>query len=263
MKNIFIISFLFYFVCNLYADYFTPPAWQSSRDYTHQSWDFGNDEMTEPILPALPDGEPACVSPADANSKLIAADFNVIPAFEHLIPFGLVGWKYNYEMVSTNRRAYYGGMGDVLLTFKISNTANRNYYWKKKIWVQSIFCAGWKDGFTPYDIKLARNDNFTDINDISLISIELKDLNDANSPDGNLSKWYILTAVYEIKNIGQVEYIKITARQYPPDGDHVMGGAAIIDRLDIDTRYYNKADFDQSGTVDFLDFAFFAEQWLE
>jgi hypothetical protein len=262
MKKIFIICFLFCCVNNLHADYFNPPEWQSSRDYTHQSWDFGNDEMTEPILPAVPDGRPGCVSPADANTMLIAVDYNVVPAFQHLIPYGLVGWKYEYEMVTASRRAYYGGMGDVALTFKISNTANKMYYWKKLIWLQSIFYAR-NDDAQPCVVKVARNAELTDTQDITLISSEVNSLNDANNPDGNLSRWYILTSVYEVKNIESAEYLQIKVLQYPPDSEHVMGGAAMIDRVDIDTRYINKADFDENGVVDFLDFAFFAEQWLE
>ncbi len=255
---------IFLLICAgfLRADYFNPPDWQSSRDYMHQSWDFGNDEMVEPALPALPDGEPNYITPADANSKLIAVDYNVIPAFQHLIPYGLVDWKYDYDMVPTDRKAFFGGMGDVILTFKISNTANRIYYWKKRIWLQSIFCAR-KDGVQPYNIKIARNADLTDSNDISLVSVELKDLNDTNSPDGNLSKWFVLTAMYEIENISDSEYVQITAYQYPAVPEQSPGGASIIDRVDIDTRYFNKADFDESGTVDFLDFTFFAEQWLE
>jgi hypothetical protein len=256
------VLYLLICTCSLHADYFNPPCWQSSRDYTHQSWDFGNDENAAPTLPALPDGEPIYVTPADANAKLIAVDYNVIPAFQHLIPAGLVGWKYDYEMMPTNRKAFYGGMGDVVLAFKISNTANKSYYWKKRIWVQSVFCAR-NDSLQPYEIKVARNADFTDTNDIALISVELKKLNDANSPDGNLSRWYVLTAIYEIKDICEAEYVKITSYQYPPDSEHVMGGASIIDRVDIDTRYFNKADFDENGTVDFLDFVFFAEQWLK
>lgn len=261
MKKLFLICIFLICAGLLHADYFNPSQWQTSRDYTHQTWDFGNDEMVQPTIPLLPDGEPNCITPPDANSKLIAVDYNVHPSFQYLIPYGLVGWKYEYDSIVTNRRAFYGGMGNTTLTFKITNTSNIIYYWKKIIWVQSIFYAR-KDGVLPYSIKVARNADFTDTNNISLINIELQDLNDANSPDGNLSRWYILTALYEIKNMNEADYIKITSYQYPPVPSQHPGGASMFDRVDIDTRYFNRADFDESGSVDFVDFVFFAEQWL-
>jgi len=244
------------------ADYVNPPAWQASRDYTHQSWDFGNDEMTEPSLPLLPDGEPNHISPADANSILTAIDYNVHPSFQYLIPYGLVGWRYEYESVVTSRRAFYGGMANTSLTFKINNTENKRFYYKKELWLQTIFYAR-KDDPTPYTLLVSRTSDFTDTNNISLISAEIVNLTDANNPEGNLSRWYMLTAVYEITDIPAAEYVKITAYQYPRiPGEH-PGGATMFDRVDIDTRYFNKADFDDSGTVDFTDFSYFAEQWLK
>ncbi|MHB9071833.1 MAG: hypothetical protein ACYC54_15845 [Sedimentisphaerales bacterium] len=263
MKQVFIILiFLLSCIGRLNADYFNPPEWRTSRDYTHQSWDFGNDEGIEPVIPLLPDGEPNCIKPEDANSQLISVEYNVDPSFQYLIPYGLVGWRYDYNSITTSRRAFYGGMGDTVITFKISNTSSITYYWKKKIWVQSIFYAR-KDNGQPYNIEAARNADFTDTNGISLVDIEITDLNDTNNPDGNLSKWYIMTAVYEISNMPQDEYIKITAYQYPPIPEQHPGGATMFDRIDIDTRYYNKADFDNSGLVDMVDFVFFSEQWLK
>lgn len=262
MKKLLLIFIFVSCAGYLEADYFDPPQWQTSRDYTHQSWDFGNDEMIEPTLPLLPDGEPNYISPADANSKLIAVDYNVIPEFQYLIPHGLVSWRYQYESVVSNRRGLYGGMGNTNLTFKITNTESKRFYHKKKLWLQSIFYAR-KDGQIPYALKVSRTPDFTDTNNISLINAELVNLTDANNPEGNLSRWYMLTAVYEMTDIPAAEYVRITAYQYPAIPYEHPGGASMFDRVDTDTRYYNKADFDDSGIVDFSDFSYFAEQWLK
>jgi hypothetical protein len=251
---------LLLFTVSLKADYVNPPLWQNSADYTHQSWDFGNDEYVEPVLPALPDGEPNWVNDF-GEPNLIAVDYNVPPEFQHLIPYGLVAWRYDYSDYSdliTERRGYYGGMGDVIETFRIPNNFPLQYY-KTIVWIQMAYFAR-KDGVKNYNIEVARDAGFSDTGNMCVMSLNIEE---PNEPEGIIGKWYRVTAVYEINQPAAEEYIRLTAYRYPPDANHYMGGAGIIDQVDIDCRSVSIADFDRNNVVDMIDFAFFANQWRQ
>ncbi|MDD5134897.1 MAG: hypothetical protein PHP01_05755 [Phycisphaerae bacterium] len=245
--------FLLIFTAGLKADYINPPLWQDSVDYTHQSWDFGNDEYAAPVLPALPDGEPNWVN-YYGLPRLTAVDYNDYPA----IP-GIVTWMYDYGVYSnliTDRRAYYGGMGNVFLTFRVPNNLPSQYY-KTLVWIQMTYFAR-NDGIKNYNIEVARDDDFSDTADISVVSLNFEPLNE---PEGLIGKWYRVTTVYEINQPDTEEYIRLTAYKYPADANHYMGGAAIIDQVDIDCRSVSVADFDKNDIINMIDFAFFANQW--
>lgn len=232
------------------ADYTNPPNWENNVDFTHQSWDFVSDQSS--ALPAAPDGSPTQIN-----------DFNT-PGLVDIAYTGPVSWtcswmdEYPDESVPTYRTGFYGGMGNSFLTFHVPNSS-RDMFWKKQVWVQMTFHAR-KDGPQPYDIDIAHDAGFTDVNNIQLESLVL---DEPNEPEGDIGKWYKLTAVYEIPAGTDQEYIRLSAYQYPPDANHTMGGATVIDQIDIDTRYVNIADFDESGQVDLNDFAIFASQWLK
>lgn len=244
---------LLIYSASLKADYVNPPDWQGSINYTHQSWDFGNDEEVEPVLPALPDGEPNWVNEF-GEPNLIAVDYNDYP----FIP-GIVAWMYDYgeySNIETERRAYYGGMGNIIETFRIPNNLPSQYY-KTLAWIQMTYFAR-KDVVKNYNIEVARDATFFDTGDMSVLSLNIEE---PNEPNGIIGKWYRVTAVYEINQPAATEYIRLTAYKYPADANHEMGGAAIIDQVDIDCRSVSVADFDRNYVVDMNDFAFFANQW--
>ncbi len=239
------------------ADYVNPPQWQGSYDFTHQSWDFNTDQAG--TLPAIPDGDPNWLNTFATQGN----DYNS-PGLINIAYTGQFSWTcswldtYPDPSVPTYRTGFYGGMGNTFLTFYVPNASNEKH-WKKQIWIQMTFHAR-KDGVKPYDIEVARDANFTDFTGIITKSIAL---DEPAEPEGVVGKWYRLTAVYEIPAGMQQEYIRLSAYQYPPDANHTMGGATVIDQVDIDSRYVNAADFDENGIVDMNDFSFFAQQWLK
>jgi hypothetical protein len=238
---------------SLKADYVNPPDWQGSVDYTHQSWDFGYDEHVEPVLPVLPDGEPNWVN-YYGQPRLIAVDYNDYPP----IP-GIVRWMYDckeYTDLITERRGYYGGMGNVIQTFRIPNNFPSQYY-KTIVWIQMTYFAR-KDGAKNYNIEVARDAGFSDTGDMSVVSLNIEE---PNEPQGNIGKWYRVTAVYEINQPAAAEYIRLTAYRYPREFPNDMRGAAMIDQVDIDCRSASVADFDRNDVINMIDFAFFANQW--
>ncbi len=147
-------------------------------------------------------------------------------------------------------------MGDVIMTFRVGNDYLPDY-WKKQICFQSLFYAR-KDGGVTYELKIARDADFTDTAGITVKSVEISE---PNEPEGNLSKWYKLDAVYQMEDSPAEEYVRLTVYRQPPDEVHLMGGAAMVDRADIDTRSVNIMDFDENNIVDFFDFALLANQW--
>jgi hypothetical protein len=253
-----VISFIL-LICtvSLKADYANPPLWQNSADYTHQSWDFGYDEGgVEPVIPALPDGEPNWVNPFynptvhDYNGpRLTAVEYSSLMAWWEYFPMG---------GVSENRRGLYGGMADTALTFYVPDSGACEY-WQRRLWVQMTYFAR-KDGEKNYDIQLARNSGFTDTQGITVVSEIVEDINETV---GNTAKWYRFTGVYKFNDWPDQEYIKLTALQLPPSETLPTGGAAMVDQVDIDCRSVNVADLDENGVVDMMDFAFFANQWRQ
>jgi len=250
MKNLTIIStvFILMFSFCAMADYNSPPGWEDSHDFTHQSWDFISDKAS--ALPAVPDGEPNWINSFGTPG---------LTTISYSGPYSWTcSWMGSYS--GQTRTGFYGGMGDTFLTFYVPNTLE-NSHWKKQIWIQMTFSAR-DNGTQPYDIELAHNAAFTDVNDIELKTLMVDEPNGPDDPNTVMSRWYRLTAVYEIPTGMPAEYIRLSAYQYPPDANHSMGGATMIDQVDIDTRYVNIADFDESGRVDMVDFAIFAEYWL-
>jgi len=241
------IIFLFCAVF-VYADYNEPPGWNDCNDFTHQSWDFNYPAELEPVgteLPALPDGEPNWINPF-GEPCLISVDFNdFLP-----IP-GIVGWMYNYDDQGfyTERRGYYGGMGNTTVTFRIPNR-QRQPLWRKQIWVQMTYLAR-NDGGKTYDIAVATEPNFSDANVPELALLQLEEPNELQ---GDISKWYRLTAAYVLPDQPAQEYVRLTAWRYPVDSNHAMGGPVMIDQVDIDTRCINP-DFVQDDIINLADFA--------
>ncbi len=58
----------------IFAEDYVSSDWQEALSYTHQSWDFGNDEGFEPVLPLLPDGEPNMVNDF-GGAELISVEY--------------------------------------------------------------------------------------------------------------------------------------------------------------------------------------------
>jgi hypothetical protein len=242
------ILVVFFCFCGLgFADYSNPPDWSDSKDFTHQSWDFNYPAELEPDgpeLPVPPDGEPNWANPF-GEPCLINVQFHDYPT---TIP-GIVGWRWYYpaEGFETERRGYWGGMGNVTLTFKIPNKG-RGPLWQKQIWIQMTYLAR-KDGGKTYDIAVAKDPNFSDADELQPAYLQLDDINE---PQGNVSKWYRLTAAYVLANQPQTEYVRLTAYHLPISSNPPVGGAAMIDQVDIDTRAVNPNFVD---VVDFKDYA--------
>ena len=253
-KKSFIIG-LFFFCGWSFADYLNPPDWAGSLDFTHQSWDFSYPEALEPngpSLPVPPDGDPNWTN-LFGEPCLVDVQFSDYPTF---IP-GIVGWMWDYptEGLETVRRGYWGGMGNVSLTFKIPNK-QRQPLWQKQIWIQMIYLAR-KDGGKTYDIAVATDPNFTDANEPQLAYVQLDELAE---PEGNVSKWYRLTAAYTLASQPQAEYVRLTANHLPIDASPPVGGAAMVDQVDIDTRAVNPNFID---VIDFKDYAALAAQYRQ
>ena len=227
------------------ADYLNPPDWNDSNDFTHQSWDFLTDESGS--LPAAPDGEPNWINNFGTPALV---DINYSTIFMY--------WQWDYAEIQTDRRGFYGGMGDTTLTFNIPNV-ERGDFWQKQIWLQIVYWAR-KDGGQTYDLAIARDANFIDTNDIILAWL---DPNDPNEDEGVIGKFYRLTAAYRFENQPAEEYLEFTAYQYPLDPpDHPMGGATMIDQVSIDTRCIN-IDLAEDGVIDFKDYAEFAAEYYQ
>jgi len=252
------VVFIFFVGVGLFCslvmgDYVDSPDWEGRYDFTHQSWDFGKDEGFEPVLPALPDGEPDWLNPFydwqvhDYDGpRLTSVWFSTFMAY----------WVHSYPDFSTYRTGLYGGMADTSLTFYVPNRLSRRY-WKKYLWVQMAYFAR-QDGAKNYDISLSRDEAFTDVNGIVTIS-EL--VEEVNEPPGDIGRWYRLTGVYKFIDQPQQEYVQLSALQLPASAEHPVGGAAMVDSVDIDTICVNPGDIDADGVVGFSDFAFFADDW--
>jgi|GEM_PF-3411260 len=248
MKRMLTICFCFLVNNSLFADYYNPPQWQSSRDYAHQSWDFGDDENAGPTLPALPDGEPVWTNSFDAP-YLTAVDYSSWMAFWQYVPMG---------GLSSTRVGVYGGMADTTITFYVPDGGECEY-WQKRLWIQMAYFAR-SDGGKNYDIQIARDLGFADTQGIMTISETVEDVCE---PAGSTGKWYRFTGVYKINNLPNQEYIRLTARQLPPSISRPTGGAAMIDQVDIDCRSVNIADLNEDDVVNMIDFALFANQWRQ
>lgn len=257
MKKSFFVLVVVAFCClgGLAAngDYLDPPNWSDSTGFTHQSWDFNYPSALEPQgpqLPVYPDGDPNWINPFGAPC-LVDVQFNDYPAG---IP-GIVGWRWDYssDQFQTYRRGYWGGMGNVTLTFKIPDR-QRPPLCQKQIWVQMTYLAR-KDGGKTYDIAVASDPNFTDANEPKLAYLHLDEIDE---PEGNVSKWYRLTAAYVLADQPQAEYVRLTAFHLPIALSPPVGGAAMIDQVDIDTRTVSP---DFVDVVDFRDYAALARQY--
>ncbi len=230
------------------ADYLNPPDWGDSNDFTHQSWDFLTDQ-TENLPNVPPDGDPNWINDF-GQPFLISVDFNdYIPS----IP-GAVGYKSDLTDMGleTDRQGYYGGMGNVMLTFRIPNL-QRPPLWQKQIWIQMAYLAR-NDGGKTYDIDIATDPNFTDANVPELAYLLLEEPNEPNNPPGRISQWYRLTVTYVMPDQPAEEYIRLATWHYPIELSPPMGGAAVIDEVDIDTRSITP-DLFADGIVNFRDFA--------
>jgi hypothetical protein len=234
------------------GDYVNPPDWRASPFFTHQSWDFNYPSSVEPNgppLPVPPDGDPNCLNPF-AEPCLIDVRFDDYPAG---IP-GIVGYMWDASgQFETNRRGYWGGMGNVTLTFKIPDTA-RPPFAKKQIWIQMTYLAR-KDGGTTYSMAVASDPNITDANQTRLAFLHVDTVAE---PEGDVSKWYRLTAACVLPGQPQAEYVRLTAFHLPISAKPPMGGASMIDEVDIDTRTVTP---DFTGVVNLADFAALAKEY--
>ncbi|MCE5340548.1 MAG: hypothetical protein LLF92_05395 [Planctomycetaceae bacterium] len=258
MNRIFIIFVLLICVSTLHADYFNPPQWQSSRDYTHQSWDFGHDKNDEPNIPAKPDGEPTWIN---SFSDTDIHDYNTprLKAVDYANEF-LAFWMYVPRGgLSSTRVGVYGGMTDTTLTFYVPD-GGQCEYWQRRLWIQMTYFARSDDGAKNYDIQLARDAGFTDTQGVTTIC---ETVVDACEPTGDTGRWYRFTGIYKFDEQPVQEYIKLTVFQLPPSSSYPVGGAAMIDQVDIDCRSVNVADLNENDVVDMIDFALFANQWRQ
>lgn len=242
-----LILVVFFCFCGLRAsaDYLNPPEWTDNNDFTHQTWDFMTDESS--YLPASPDGEPNWVN-AFGTPGLTAIDYTTSFQF----------WQYypvDYSHIITDRRGFYGGMGDTTLTFKIPNI-QQGPFWQKQLWIQVVYWAR-DDGGQAYDLEIARDPNFVDTNDITVAYF---DLNEPNEPNGAIGRFYRLTAAYRFEEQPGEEYVKFTAYQYPPEPNHTYGGASMMDQVSIDTRCVN-LDRVRDGVIDLRDYAVLANNF--
>lgn len=233
-----------------FCDYTNPPNWDGCASFTHQSWDFGKDERSESSLPSLPDGDPNYIN-SFGDPVLIDVSFTNF----------LSGWEWEYSSLDTDRRGLYGGMCDTTLTFQIPNTTDLyTENWKKKIWIQAIIFARNDNPQLSYSMEVANDQSFADKTGISQTSLELVALDE---PHGSTGQWYRLTAVYELGANPITEYIRIAAYNLPISWNHPSGGASMFDEVDIDTCYVNIADINEDSSVDAVDFAIFASDWLK
>ncbi|MBN1795137.1 MAG: hypothetical protein JW804_00530 [Sedimentisphaerales bacterium] len=217
------------------ADYANPPGWESYRYFTHQSWDFSADKSNN--LPALPDGDP-CWFNHYGQPFLTAIGYST----------GAMYWQWEYHGdVPTDRRGYYGGMGNTTLTFLVPRKSLGGL-WQNQIWFQAAYWAR-NDGGQTYKLEIAADADFNDADGISIAGAEVEDLNE---PEGDIGRWYRMTAAVRFNNPSANQYIRFTAYQYPPDGQHPMGGASMIDQVDIDCRSVSP---DFVRTIDFRDYA--------
>jgi hypothetical protein len=203
--------------------------------------------VSGPELPIAPDGNSINLF---GQPYLTKVEFSDYPTY---LP-GIVGWMWEYPSdMETERRGYWGGMGNVSLTFRVTGGVRQNL-WQKQIWIAMIFLAR-KDGGDTYDISVATDANFTDTNESQPMFINLEELDE---PEGNVGRWYRLTAVYTVSGKAKEQYIRLTAYHLPIASNPPMGGAAVIDHVDIDMRVVT-ADF--AGKIDFRDYAALARQY--
>lgn len=229
------------------ADYNSPPAWNNFADFTHQSWDFASDQSE--ALPAPPDGLPEWINQF-GTPGLTNITYSTYMAY----------WVHQYSEIPTTRTGYYGGMADTALTFHVPLN-NRSANWRTEVWVQTTYFAR-NDLPDNYLLEISRNDSFTDTNDIIEKSLLFEQLPEPPGTSG-LGLWYRVTAIYEFQIPPADTYIRFTAYQYPPDANHPVGGATMIDQTDIDTRSVNIADINTDGIVNIGDMAVIARNWLE
>ena len=242
-----------------HADYNNPPLWETSLNFTHQSWDFEGEGYTTPQgppLPLAPDGTPVWQN-LYGNPEMTQVEYDVPPEYEHLIPSGLVAWRNSFEADSSDHTGYYGGMAHTHMTLHIP-AANATAEYDNLIWIQMEYYAR-MDGEPTYDIQVARDDQFVDVAGIVLVSETVEELDD---PIGNLSRWYRSTRVYRLLDNPTGVYVKLSAFRVPPVPEHEMGGACIIDHVDIDTKTVLKTDVDGSDTIDLSDMALLCTDWL-
>ena len=250
MKNLLrvFVSIAFCCLCRWQAaaDYLNPPDWSDSNDFTHQTWDFLTDQSNN--LPALPDGEPNWSNPF-GQPGLTGVHYSTVMQY----------WLWNpqvYLQTPTDRRGFYGGMGDTTLTFHIPNL-ERQGFWQKQVWLQVVYWAR-KDGGQTYELTIARDSSFADANDITPAYL---DPNEPNEDEGSVGKFYRLTAAYRFEDQPAQEYVRFTAFQYPPDANRPIGGASMVDQISIDTRCIN-LDLVEDEIINLFDYAAFAAEYL-
>lgn len=253
LSRLVLIVFFFFFGYHADADYPNLPGWTDSTYFTHQRWDFNYPSEYEPDgpdMPVLPDGEPNGANPF-GEPCLVDVQFDDYPT---IIP-GIVGWRWYYsaEGFDTDRRGYWGGMGNVTVTFKIPNK-QLSPLWQKQVGINMTYLAR-KDSGKTYDIAVATDPNFSDAEEFEPAYIQVKELDE---PQGSVSKWYHLTATYVLANQPKAEYIRLTAYHLPISSNPPVGGAAMIDQVDIYTRAVNPNFID---VVDLKDYAAFAREY--
>jgi hypothetical protein len=251
--NTFCAGILLLLCCGVCAGYYIePPDWNDSNDFTHQNWDFGDDgeygyELVSDMgllpLGSLPDGEPNWVNQFGEPCLISFDNTNL----------WMKGWYYYPPALTTDRVALYGGNGDTTLEFYIPNV-QRDKFWQKQFWVQMTFFAR-MDGVENYEITVARDANYKDVNNISLTFQKFEELNE---PEGNTGKWYRVTNIYRFDDRPGAEYVKLRSLYNP---EAVMG-ASMIDQVDIDSRYLN-ADLFEDGFIDLFDYAELAAKYGE
>jgi hypothetical protein len=241
------------------GDYANPPMWEQSMDFTHQSWDFDEPEYTAPEGPALPlnpDGTPEPVN-GFGDAALIETSFDVPPEYQHLIAMGLVGWMYEVEYLETPRKGYYGGMGHTHLKFHVPAAMAQAGY-DNLIWVQMTY-FGRMDGEEPFALAAAHDEEMTDSAGIETVSVDTEVLDETG---GSTGRWYRTTGIFRYCDKNNGLYLKLSVFRYPPDAEHTMGGSAMVDQVDIDTKTVSDYDFNGDDVVDLADFAFLAGHWL-
>jgi len=231
---------------HILADYNEPPGWNDCNSFTHQSWDFLNDNWTNGIVQPLPDGDPCWINPFGQPQ------FTEISFTDEA--FGGYYWEYSTPDFSTSRRGFYGGMTDVSLTFSIPNSDIADSNWTSQVWLQETVFAR-KDGGQTHLLEIARDDQFTDTNNINLSWLFVEDINE---PEGNTAKWVRATAIYDFNDRPPMQFVRVTAYKNPAPFH-----AAMIDQVDIDTRLRNIADIEGvgDGKVNMIDFSELAAGW--
>ncbi len=222
------VIFLFGFSQHALADYTAPdgynyPGYQSPPDfsgdpsYTHQSWDFFDDDGKKPTIPFEPDAydhaEPwinPYGTPLIIETKLINSAMPMVKAWQ---------WDKIGRMMSSDiYYGMYGGMGTGSVTFAIPNTSG-----KKEAWVQYIVYIGYKHG--P-EYMLSR---FFADPDLTIPNGTMKDRSwtKLDGPGKEFGEWWRITEVWEIEAGSDIDYLYL---------ETPSGLATMFDAVDVDTR---------------------------